>query len=188
MKAFKKLIYKIIFIKIWGWKIVGQPQPGLKKYIFIVAPHTSNLDFFIGVFTRGIVGFNAGFLAKAELFKPPLGWILKWMGGYPVNRSKSTHLVDQVAELYKQYDELILTITPEGTRKKVEKWKTGFYYMALKSGVPLLPVIFDWGKKEVRFAGPFYPSGHYEEDLPKIKAVFKGATGRHGETVGNNVN
>lgn len=179
----KKFIYKLIFLKIWGWRIVGQPPPELKKYLFIIAPHTSNLDFFIGVFTRGIIGFKAGFLAKSDLFKPPMGWILKWMGGYPVDRSKSTHLVDQVAELYARHENLILTITPEGTRKKVEKWRTGFYYMALEAGVPLLPAVFDWGKKEVRFAEPYYPSGDYEKDLPEIKAIFEGATGKHGETV-----
>ncbi len=183
MSTLKKVIYKIIFLKIWGWQIVGEPPLDLKKYIFIIAPHTSNWDFFVGVFTRGIIGFKAGFLAKSDLFKPPLGWIMKWMGGYPVDRSKSSHLVDQVTDLFDRHDELILTITPEGTRKKVEKWRTGFYYMALKAGVPLLPAVFDWDKKEVRFAAPFYPTGNYESDLPKIKAIFAGAKGKHGETV-----
>jgi 1-acyl-sn-glycerol-3-phosphate acyltransferase len=179
----KRFLYKIIFIKIWGWKITSQPPPGLKKYVFIVAPHSTNLDFFVGVFSRGILGFNAGFLAKSNLFKPPLGWALRLMGGYPVVRSKRTRLVDQVAELYAKHDRFAIAIAPEGTRKKVIEWKTGFYYIALTANVPVLPVVFDWGKKEVTFASPFYPSGNLEEDLPKIKAVFKSAKGKHGETV-----
>lgn len=179
----KRFIYRIIFIKIWGWKIIGQPPPELKKYIFIVAPHTTNLDFFLGVFARGILGFKAGFLAKADLFKPPTGWLLRLMGGYPVDRSKSTHLVDQVAELFARYDRFAIAIAPEGTRKKVEKWRTGFYYMAFKAKVPVIPVVFDWAQKEMTFTPPFYPSGDLKEDLPKIKAVFKGAKGKHGKTV-----
>ncbi len=179
----KKFIYKLIFIKIWGWKIIGQPPPELKKYLFVVAPHTSNWDFPVGIFCRGILGFKTGFLAKASIFKPPYGWLFKSLGGYPVDRSKSTKLVDQVAELYAKHDRFVITIAPEGTRKKVKKWKTGFYFIAFKAQVPLLPVVFDWGKKEVRFEPPFYVKGDLDTDLPRIKAIFKGATGKSGETV-----
>lgn len=179
----KKFIYRIILNKIWGWKIIGQPAPELKKYLFIVAPHTSNWDFLVGIFIRGILKFQANFLGKASLFKPPYGWIFSMLGGYPVDRSKSTKLVDQVAELYAKHDRFVITVTPEGTRKKVAEWKTGFYFIAVRAKVPILPVVFDWGKKEVRFEPPYYPTDDLKVDLPRIKAIYKGATGKQGETV-----
>ena len=147
----------------------------------IVAPHTSGWDFLIGVAARGILRLDIKFLAKKELFKFPLGSYFIWMGGYPVDRSKSTSLVDFVAEAFNKNDKFLLALTPEGTRALVPKLKTGFYYMALKANVPIVMVGFDYGRKEVNLQPPLYPTGSIEEDLEIMLTYFRGIKGKHPE-------
>jgi len=155
-----------------GWKIIGDVPWHEKKYIIIVAPHTRNLDFIIGVMARGIVGFDSKFLGKKSLFKAPFGWFFKMMGGYPVDRSKSTNLVDQVVEIYNNHERFVLAIAPEGTRKNVNDWKTGFYHIAHNAQIPIVRAKIDWEKKEVTFYKPIMTTGKIEIDLPKIKEVY----------------
>lgn len=155
-----------------GWKIVGNLPSDEKKYIIIVAPHTTNWDFIIGVLVRGIMGFDSKFLGKKSLFKPPFGWFFRSMGGYPVDRSKSTNLVDQVVDIYDSKEEFAVAIAPEGTRKNVSDWKTGFYYIAHKAKIPIVRSKIDWTKKQVVFFDPYWPTGDIDKDLPEIKSVF----------------
>ena len=166
-----KLIFRLIW-KIIGWKIVGDVPKDRKKYLIIVAPHTTNWDFIIGVLVRGIMGFNSKFLGKKSLFVGPLGWFFRAMGGYPVDRSKSTNLVDQVVEYYEKHDDFVLALAPEGTRKEVDKWKTGFYYIAHNAAVPIVRSKIDHSTKQVIFYDPFFTTGDIEVDLPKIKQVY----------------
>jgi 1-acyl-sn-glycerol-3-phosphate acyltransferase len=173
----KRYIYKLIFFKILGWKISGE-LPNLNKYIFVVAPHTSNWDFFIGVFVRGILGFKSNFLAKKSLFKWPLGVFFKWMGGHSVDRTKKTKLVDQVIEIFNNNEEFRLAIAPEGTRKNVTEWKTGFYHIAVGAKIPILPVAFDWEHKEIRIKDLYYPTGDFEREFEEIKSIFRGVKGK----------
>jgi 1-acyl-sn-glycerol-3-phosphate acyltransferase len=116
-----KYIYKFIFW-VLGWKIVGDVPRDQKKYIIITVPHTSNWDFIIGVMVRGIMGFKSKFLGKKSLFKAPYGWLFRWLGGYPVDRSRSRNLVDQVIDIYNQHREFVIAVAPEGTRKT---WMNG---------------------------------------------------------------
>ena len=143
-----KLLYKFIFMKLLGWSIEGE-LPNCKKYIIVVAPHTSNFDFMIGVFTRRILGFDPKYVAKKELFVFPFGYFFKWMGGYPVNRSKNTNFVDATVELFNQKEDFIITLTPEGTRSYNPNWKSGFYYISKKANVPILRVAFDYENRRV---------------------------------------
>jgi len=166
-----KYIFSFIFW-LWGWKIVGDLPWKENKYIIIVAPHTTNWDFFIGVLVRGIMGFHSKFLGKRSLFKPPYGWFFKMMGGYPVDRSKSTNLVDQVVDIYNHHERFVVAIAPEGTRKKVTEWKTGFYYIAHKSGIPIVRAKMDWKNKQVVFFEPFWTTGNIQRDLPKIREGY----------------
>lgn len=166
-----KFIFKLIWWMI-GWKIIGDVPWNERKYIIIVAPHTTNLDFIIGVLVRGIMGFNSKFLGKKTLFKPPIGWFFKMMGGYPVDRDKSTNLVDQVVDIYNNHESFVVAIAPEGTRKNVDEWKTGFYYIANKAKIPIVRVKIDWNKKQVQFFDPFWPTGNIQIDLPKLKEVY----------------
>ena len=157
---------------LFGWKIAGELPVHEKKYIIIVAPHTSNWDFLIGVLVRGAMGFDSKFLGKKSLFKWPFGWFFRLMGGYPVDRSKSTNLVEQVVELYNEHEHFVLSIAPEGTRKNVDEWKTGFYYIAFAAKIPLVRAKIDHRLKEVRFYEPLSVTGDIEKDLPKIKEVY----------------
>ena len=172
-----KKIYRFIFFRLMGWHINGWMSPELKKCVIIVVPHTSWLDFVIGVFARGIVGLEMHFVAKKELFSFPFGAYFRWMGGAPLNRQMNENKVDAIAAIFRQRDVFRLAIAPEGTRKKVEEWKTGFYYIALKAGVPVVAVAFDYGKKEVKIAEPYYLSGNFEGDMAVLERHYKGVTG-----------
>lgn len=174
----KKWLYKIVFFRIMGWKIIGTIQPEIKKCVMMVLPHTSWHDFYLGGFTRGITGIPMHYVAKKELFKFPFGFYFRWMGGKPLDRSGSSNKVDAVAKLFDVYDELRLAIMPEGTRKKVNELKTGFYYIAEKAKVPIIPVAFDFGKKEVRIGNPLIVTGNYDEDIKILYPFFENVKGK----------
>lgn len=167
--------------RLAGWKVNGK-KPDLKKYVVVVAPHTSNWDFFVGWSARNIIGFRPNFLAKNSLFKIPfVGWFLKFIGGVPVDRSKNTNMVDQVVKLYNEKEEFIMTITPEGTRSYSPKWKTGFYRIAHQAKVPILKIAFDYATKTVFIDDPFYPSGDMEKDIETLKEYFRQFKGKNPE-------
>jgi 1-acyl-sn-glycerol-3-phosphate acyltransferase len=176
-----RLLYKFIF-KLIGWKTEGSFPTDIKKFIVAVAPHTSNWDFVIGVLARSVLNLQkAKFLGKDSLFKPPFGWLFRAMGGYPVNRSKSHDMVEQVAAIFDSHDEFYLGLAPEGTRKKVEKLRTGFYYIAKKAKVPIIPVGFDFSKKTVVVGKPFYPTDNFQEDMSCLLDFYKRVTGKNPE-------
>jgi len=174
-----RLIFSLVF-KILGWKISGDVPRDLKKYIIIVAPHTSNWDFPIGVAVRSIMKFKSNFLGKKELFESKFGWLFKKLGGYPVDRSKSTNMVDEVAAIIAREEHFVVAIAPEGTRKKTKRWKTGFYYIAFKAGIPIVMAGFDYIRKTVFFAEPFYPCGDIEKDAIIMQEFFKDKIGKNG--------
>lgn len=177
----KKFIYNFIFCKLMGWKIKGDFPGEVKKMVMIVVPHTSWHDFYIGLFVRGIIGLPMHFVGKKELFMFPFGYYFRWMGGAPLDRSGGKNKVDSIAAIFKEREVFRLAIAPEGTRKKVEQWRTGFYYIALKADVPILPVIFDWGKKEVRFGSLFTPSGNFDQDILLLEQNYMGVLGKFPE-------
>lgn len=143
----------------------------------IVVPHTSWMDFITGVFARGSIGLEMHYVAKKELFVFPVGAWFRWMGGTALDRQKNENKVEAIANIFKNRKVFRLAIAPEGTRKKVYSWKTGFYYIALKANVPIIAVAFDYGRKEVKIAEPFYPTGNKEEDFKTLEANYKGVTG-----------
>jgi 1-acyl-sn-glycerol-3-phosphate acyltransferase len=175
-----RAFYGFMF-RLAGWQIKGSIDPGLTRYVMIVAPHTSNWDFFVGLAARSILGIDTRYVAKKELFRFPFGWLFRKLGGYPVDRSKNTRFVDSVAAIFNQHDRFSICITPEGTRSYAPKWKTGFYHIALKAGVPIVMVSFDYPTKQVRVEPPFYPTGNMEEDLEYMRNYFRTATGKHAE-------
>jgi 1-acyl-sn-glycerol-3-phosphate acyltransferase len=176
-----RAVYLLSF-RVFGWKIIGDFPAGLKKYIVAVAPHTSNWDFLIGVAVRSILRMqNAKFLGKSSLFKPPLGWIFRSLGGYPVDRSKKNDSVQQAAEIFDAHERFILAIAPEGTRKKVDKLKTGFYFIARQAKVPIIPCGFDYKIKRVIIGDPFYPSLSIEQDINTLTSFFRNITGKNPE-------
>ncbi len=160
-----------------GWRLNGSLNPQIKKCVIIVVPHTSWVDFLIGVMARGVIGLEMHFVAKKELFVFPFGFYFKWMGGTPLNRSKNENKVDAIAAIFDTKETFRLAIAPEGTRKKVDKWKTGFYYIALKAGVPVVAVAFDYKKKEVKIAEPYYLTQDKEFDFEKLESNYKNVKG-----------
>ena len=174
----KKSFYKFIFFTVMGWKIEGSFDDAIKKCVVIVLPHTSWHDFYIGVFTRGIIELEINFIAKKELFSFPFGKYFRWMGGTPVDRKGNRNKVESIVAIFQEHDVFRLAISPEGTRKKVEELRSGFYYIALNAKVPILPVAFDYGKKTVRIGKPFYPTANYEDDLKMLLNHFVGVAGK----------
>jgi 1-acyl-sn-glycerol-3-phosphate acyltransferase len=174
MRWFWQLILKLI-----NWKIEGNIPEGLSKFVIVVAPHTSNWDFLLGVVVRGAKGFHSNYLGKASLFNPPFGLLFKLLGGIAVDRNKSTNLVDQVVQEAGKRKKFGLAIAPEGTRKKVAQWKTGFYYIAVKADIPIIPAQMDWKNRVVRFLEPFYPTGDIGAELPYIQSKFENIEGKN---------
>ena len=160
----------------WGWRIDGDFPPRAKM-VAIVAPHTSNWDFIVGILAVFAIGIRVRFLAKHTLFKPGLGALMRWFGGIPVNREAPQGLVPQVVEAIERADQVFLAITPAGTRSSTKPWKSGFYNIAVAARVPILPVVFDGPSRAIRFLPPFEPSGDYEADLPKLLALYAGVRG-----------
>lgn len=161
-----------------GWKIVGDFDTTIKKCVLPVVPHTSWHDFYIGIFTRGSLGIEINFVAKKELFVFPFGYYFKWVGGTPLNRFTNENKVDAIAKIFQEKEVFRLAISPEGTRKKVTEWRTGFYYIALKSGVPIIPVGFDWKNKQVIIFPVLYPTGNKEDDFKILENHFNGIIGK----------
>ncbi|MFV7236749.1 1-acyl-sn-glycerol-3-phosphate acyltransferase [Flavobacterium sp. ZB4R12] len=174
----KKQFYKWIFFKLMGWKIVGTIDPNIKKCVMMVMPHTSAHDFYLGIFTRGITGLEMNWVGKKELFRFPFGFYFRYMGGEPLDRTGGLNKVDSIAAIFQRKEVFRLAVAPEGTRKKVAELKTGFYYIALKVNVPIIPVAFDFGQKEVNLGTPLMPSGNIEADMTILKKHYIGVEGK----------
>ncbi len=176
MKAFP-----LSMLKLFGWQVVGGIPPELKKFVVTVAPHTSWKDFFLGLTVRASLGRKIYYLGKKELFDSPIGFFFWWTGGRPVDRKHKTGLVDQVVALYNGSPEFAIALAIEGTRKKVRDFKTGFYYIARKAGVPIIPCLFDYEHKRVSFLAPFYPTADAKKDLDYLWSVYVGIKGANPE-------
>lgn len=176
-------LFFLICFKLLGWRIEGNLRPDLKKCVLIVAPHTSNWDFVIGVASRSILRFKANYMIKKEVYKNSLlTWFFNYTGGIPVDRkSKKVDLVGGVVEQFEKRDSMVLTITPEGTRSYVPEWKTGFYRIALRAKVPIVMVGFDYSRKLVKFLGEFEPTGDMETEIAQIRASYQDVKGKHPE-------
>jgi 1-acyl-sn-glycerol-3-phosphate acyltransferase len=172
-------LYLLAF-KLFGWSVLGRFPKELKKYVVAVAPHTSNWDFVVGVASRSILRMQqTKFLGKSQLFRRPYGWFFRWLGGYPVDRSQHQDMVEQAAGFFATHESFILAMAPEGTRKKVEKLHSGFYYIAKKANVPIFPVGFDFQRRKVIIGEPLLPGDNYENDLALLMAFYQGIKGKN---------
>ena len=170
-----RILSKLI-LKLFGWKVIGTMPEDVKKCIMIEAPHTSNYDFVLGRLSFYQLGIDVKFLIKKELFKFPLGGLLRAMGGIAVDRGKKNNMVDYVADIFNKTDKLVVVITPEGTRKYNSHWKKGFYHIAAKANVPILLGFIDYKKKEGGIGPRIIPSGDYEADFRIIEEFYKDKT------------
>lgn len=164
------------FLWLFGWKVEGQ-LPDLPKFVLIGAPHTSNWDFLIFLAVVFVLRANVHYMGKAELFRGPFGWFFYWCGGFPVDRTKSQGLVEQMVQLCKESDRFILTIAPEGTRYQVREWKSGFYHIARNAGIPIVLVVVDGSRKALRVGQIFNPTENMEGDMKTIQGFFANMVG-----------
>jgi 1-acyl-sn-glycerol-3-phosphate acyltransferase len=158
-------------IRIRGWGFEGD-IPDEPKMILLVAPHTSNWDFLTGLWAKFALRLKANFLGKHSLFWWPFGVFLRSIGGIAIDRSKAAGIADDSARAFREHAQLMLVIAPEGTRSKSPKWKSGFHRIAVAADVPILPIVFDYPKKVIRFAPLFRATGDYEKDLAEIQSHF----------------
>lgn len=168
----------IVMLKLTGWKLKGK-MPNLPKYVLIAAPHTSNWDFPVTMGIFFAARANVYWMGKDTLFKGPMGPIMRWLGGIAVDRRKANNLVQQIVDVYNANERLVITIPPEGTRKKVAYWKTGFYHIAVGAGIPIVLGYLDFARKEGGFGPVFYPTGDVEKDMLSIQAFYRGVTGKN---------
>lgn len=166
-----------LVLKLLGWRVEGDfaDHP---KMVAIVAPHTSNWDFIVGISARFALRLDASWLGKDALFKPPLGWLMRAWGGIAIDRSASHDVVSQTIDTFTARQQVFLVITPEGTRKQVSRWRTGFWHIAKGAGVPILPIVFDWGAKVIRVQPAFMPGTDVDSDVQKLQSMFANARGR----------
>jgi 1-acyl-sn-glycerol-3-phosphate acyltransferase len=168
-------------LRLLGWRLTGR-YPAVDKLVIIVAPHTSNWDFPIALLTAFATGlyqdFPHGFLMKASLGRWPFGPIMRRLGGIPVARTHSEQAVARVGERFASHQRYFLALAPEGTRRSNSQWRSGFWHIARLADVPVLPVVMDYGRREIRFGEPMALSDSLEADTRRLRTFFDGARGR----------
>ena len=163
-----------------GWTISGTRPPD-PKFVIMGASHTSNWDFLVFLGAVQALGRKVHFIGKHSLFKWPIGGFMRALGGIPVDRSSRQDLVSQVVDQFAAHDDFILVVAPEGTRSRTSVWKTGFYQIALKAGVPIVAAGPDFPTNRGVFGPVIRPTGNYAEDMKPAFAFFRTITPRHPE-------
>lgn len=175
-----KALSRFLLLRVMGFTVnVKEPIP--PKFIIALAPHTSNWDFVIGNLYSRAMDIPCQFLMKKEWFIWPLGYIMKSLGGIPIDRSKRTRVTEQIAQTAREQEVFHLCITPEGTRKRNPEWKKGFYYIALMADIPILLYGLDYRRRLIECTKTIVPSGDIEKDMAEIKSYFKNYNGKHPE-------
>lgn len=168
-----------IVLKIIGWKFTGlNTSKDLKKCVIIAAPHTSNWDFPITIMLAFSARMPIYWTGKKELFKFPARGLMRWMGGIVVDRANAAGLVESSAQEIQNARSVYMIVTPEGTRDKVDKWKSGFYRIAVAAEVPILLGYLDFQQKRGGFLKLFYPTGDYDKDIVEIRQYYAHIKGK----------
>ncbi|HEY2839914.1 MAG TPA: lysophospholipid acyltransferase family protein [Pirellulales bacterium] len=172
-----------LYLRSFGWRIEG-PKPPFKKYMILAAPHTSNWDVPAMLAMSYVYGIRVSWIGKHSLFRGPVGPLMRWLGGVPVDRRARHNAVQQMVDEFNRRDELCLMITPEGTRDRAECWKSGFYHIARGADVPIVLGLLDFKRKVGGLFEAVYPSDDIKADMDKIRAFYKGASGKYPECFG----
>lgn len=159
-------------LKWKGWN-VSITAPRRDKCVICVAPHTSNIDFFLGICAYYSIGRRANFLMKEFWFFFPLGYLLRAMGGIPVPKRRGSDLTSHIVEMFKERDYVNLAVTPEGTRARTDKWRKGFLYIAHGAGVPIQLGVIDFPTKSILIEHEFMTTGDVEADMAYVKRFYK---------------
>lgn len=176
--AFSQWLGLLLLRLLGGWRVRGH-WPDVPKAIVIVAPHTSNMDGVLSVVALMALRLRLQFFMKHTAFPWPLSGLIRWFGGIPVNRGAAHDLVGASAEQFARREQLLIAITPDGTRHAPREWKKGFYWIAHRAGVPIICVGYDYARKEIVILDTLVPSGDYEKDYPLLLEQFRGIEPRH---------
>lgn len=177
----KKAIGTFFFYKVLGWKSQGDIPEDLKKYVIIGGPHTSNFDFILAIFLVWAKEIKITILGKSELFKPGIGWIFRALGVVPVDRHSSNNAVEAAAKLFDGKERFVIGLSPEGTRKKVEKFRSGFYYIAKTANVPIVMIGIQYDKKLLTIREPYDITDDKDTDFKHFYTFFNEQRGRYLE-------
>lgn len=177
--AFSRGLGRLI-LRIMGWKVVGNP-PDEPRFIVTAAPHTSNWDGAIFLIAIVAMGLDLHWIGKHTLFEGRGGRFLRWMGGVSVNRQAAQDVVQQVAQKFRDAEQLVIVVAPEGTRRRTDRWKTGFYRMAQRAGVPIAMGFMDYAKKRVGFGPALTVTGDLQADFATMIAFYRQVTPRFPE-------
>lgn len=175
--AFSRWLGRFILNRI-GWRMVGA-IPDLPKFILLGAPHTSNFDVVVAMGGMFDMGIRLSVMVKNNAFKGPWAGLIRWLGAVPIDRSQSRGVVEATVDAFNATEKLVLVIMGEGTRKAPEKWKTGWYHIALGARIPLVPSVLHYDTKELEFRAPYYPTGNFEKDWPLILEQFRDGCPRY---------
>lgn len=170
-------------LRLIGWQIAGR-LPDQPRYVLIVAPHTSNWDFPVGVVAKFTLGLEATWLGKHTLFRFPVNGLLRWLGGEPIDRNTRHGTTHDAIQRFRERTRWILVISPEGTRKRVAEWKTGFQRIAHGAGVPIVPVSFDWSTRTITLMDPVWTTADCEADVRALRGRFHAGMARWPEGFG----
>lgn len=165
-------------LALTGWKLSGE-LPNLPKFMIIVAPHTSNWDFPVAVFTKLALGVKVTFFGKHTLFRWPLGIVMRWLGGVPVFRHAPRNVVEQTVDYINHSTQFVIALSPEGTRKKLPAWRTGFHFVALGGHLPIVPVALDYSTQTIRFLPVYHPTESVETNLAELGRHFTAGMAFH---------
>ena len=168
-------------LKWGGWRVIG-PIPDLSKAVLIVAPHSSNWDGFWGMAVKIALGLEVRVLGKTQLFWWPLGPLLRRLGAIPVDRSSPQGTIEQAIAIIRDFDRIWFTLTPEGTRKRVDKWKTGFWKIARNAEVPIVMAYFDYPRKCIGIYEVFHPTDNLQQDMAHIREWYRPWQGKNRGT------
>lgn len=160
-------------LRLFGWRVEGA-FPEQTKMVLIGAPHSSNWDFILGMAAMFAIGIRISFFIKHTAFKPGLRHFLRWLGGVPVNRRAPGGIIEQTAEAMANTQRMmVLAVTPEGTRRAVKHWKTGFYRIAMANHLPVVPVGIDNQRRVFEIGPAFELSGEQSSDFATMQAWFQ---------------
>ena len=180
-RAWRKLFRALV--RADGWRLEGE-LPDIPRAVLIVAPHSSWWDGIHGLVFKLALGIDISFMAKRELFAGPLGWMLRRLGGIPIPRHAAHGVVEQMRARFRERERLWLGIEPEGTRKRVAEWKSGFWRIARDAGVPIVPVYFDYPRKVIGLGAPFATTSDMRADIAALRAFYAPFRGRHRGVLG----
>ena len=168
--------FSIKLLKLFGWQTIGKP-PEIKKYVVIVAPHTSNWDFFIFLLLKFSYRLKINFIGKHTIFIGPIGWVLRKLGGIPVFRSQNHNVVDSIIKAFNENENMIFALSPEGTRSYKDHWKSGFYHIALNAKVPIQTCFLDMTTKTLGFGPLIELTGDIKQDLAVFQNIYSDKKG-----------